>query len=134
MVDFLIQNWLLVAAAVVSGGLLLVPRLQGGAGGVAPAEAVRLMNREKAVLLDVREANEYAAAHIKGARHVPLASLEGSKALPSNKALPLVVVCARGVRASRAAGQLKKMGYENVQVLAGGMGAWQQADLPVQAA
>lgn len=132
--DFLIQNWLLVAAAVVSGSLLLLPRLQGGASGVAPAEAVRLMNREKAVVIDVREDGEFAQGHIKGARHVPLGNLDGHKGLPSNKTLPLVVVCARGARAGRAAVQLKKMGYDNVQVLAGGMGAWRQADLPVQAA
>lgn len=135
MLAFLTENWLLVAAALISGAMLAAPKLRGGVGGgISPAEAVRLINREKAVVIDVREADEYAKGHIKGARHVPLASLDGAKALPTNKALPLVVVCARGARAGRGAAQLRKMGYEQAQVLAGGMGAWQQADLPVQTA
>jgi rhodanese-related sulfurtransferase len=133
-VDFLIQNWVLVLAALVSGGLLLWPSLRGGAGGgsVSPNEAVRLMNHEKAVVIDVCEPAEFASGHVVGARSVPLASLAGAKALPSNKALPVIVVCASGVRASRAAGQLRQAGYERTVVLGGGMRAWREAGLPVE--
>ena len=95
MLEFLIQNWYLVLAAAVSGGLLLWPQLKGGGGGgssVNIAEAIRLINREKAVLIDVSEPAEFAAGHPGGARNVPLGQLEGSKDLPSNKALPLVLV------------------------------------------
>jgi len=135
-VNFLIENWLLIAAAVVSGGLLLWPTLSrgGSGGGVSASEAVRLMNREKAVVIDVCEPGEFAAGHVVGARSVPLATLEGSRELPTNKALPLIVVCASGMRAQRAAGTLRKLGYDNAQVLAGGMKAWREANLPVEAA
>ena len=132
MLKFLLENWYLVAAAIVSGGMLAWPVLRGGAGGgLAPAQAVHLINREKAVLIDVSEAEEYAAGHAVGARNIPLAQLEGHKSLPSNKALPIVLVCARGQRAARAAGTLRKLGYDKAQALAGGLAAWREAGLPV---
>ena len=103
------------AAALVSGGLLLWPTLVGNVGGakVSAADAVRLINREKAVLIDISEPAEYAAGHAVGARSVPLASLETSRDLPKNKSLPLVVVCPTGARAPRAVAVLKKLGFEN---------------------
>lgn len=132
---FLIDNWYLVLAALVSGGLLLRGALQGGgAGQVNTNEAVRLVNREKGLLIDVCEPAEYAAGHASGARSIPLGTLEASKDLPSNKTLPLVLVCQSGARASRAAGILRKAGHANVQVLAGGMKAWREANLPIEKA
>ena len=131
---FLLDNWYLVLAALVSGGLLLWPTIQRGGrgGGVSTAEAVQLINREKAVLIDVCEPAEYAAGHAAGARNVPLASLESSKDLPSNKSLPLLVMCASGARAGRAVGTLRKLGYQNARVLDGGLDAWRQANLPIE--
>ena len=67
-----------------------------------------------------------------GARNIPFGSLEGAKELPSNKALPLVVLCQSGARATRAAATLRKLGYENVKPLAGGMNAWREASLPIE--
>jgi len=134
VLEFLIKNWYLVLAAVTSGGLLLWPTIKGtrSAGSVGTAEAVRLMNREKAVLIDVSEPAEYATGHPGGARNVPLGQLEGSRHLPSNKALPLVLVCPTGARAGRAAALLRKAGYENAQALSGGLAAWRDANLPVE--
>ena len=63
---------------------------------------------------------------------MPLGQLDGAKALPGNKALPLIVVCPSGTRASRAAALLRKAGYENATVLAGGTSAWREANLPVE--
>jgi rhodanese-related sulfurtransferase len=134
-VKFIVDNWFLFLAALVSGGLLLWPMLNKGAGGsgkVSPAEAVRLINREKAVLIDVSEPAEYAAAHATGSRSVPLAQIDASTDLPKNKALPLVVVCPTGTRAARAVASLKKLGFENSRALAGGLGAWREANLPVE--
>jgi len=136
MLTFLLDNWLLIAAALISGGLLLWPLISRGsqAGSVSPAEAVRLMNREKGIVIDVNEAAEYAAGHVAGARSVPMSSLEGSKELPSNKKLPLIVVCASGSRAAKAAALLRnKLGYENAASLAGGLAAWREANLPIEA-
>jgi rhodanese-related sulfurtransferase len=131
-VKFIIDNWMLLLLAAASGGLLLFQALQKNAGGaVGTAEAVRLINREKGVLIDVCEPAEFAAGHAVGARNIPLGGLEGAKGLPSNKALPLVLLCASGARAGRAAGQLRKAGYENATVVSGGMKAWREAGLPV---
>ncbi len=132
--NFVLQNWYLFAMAIVSGGLLVWPMLSGVGGGdkVSATDAVRLINREKAVLIDVSEPAEYAAAHPVGARSVPLGSLEGSRDLPKNKSLPVVVVCPTGSRAPRAVAVLKKLGFENAQVLAGGLSAWRAANLPVE--
>jgi rhodanese-related sulfurtransferase len=135
-VDFLIENWPLILLALTSGGLLLWPQIGGGtgAGKVGAAEAVRLINREKAVLIDVGEPAEYAAGHPAGARNVPIGSLDGAKALPTNKALPIVVVCPSGARAGRAAALLRKQGYAKAVALAGGTNAWRDASLPVERA
>lgn len=129
--NFLLDNWIWILAALVSGGLLLVPMLQGG-GGISTQEAVQLMNREKGVVIDVCETGEFAAGHITGARNIPLGTLESAKELPSNKALPLVLVCASGARANRASSVLSKRGHERVHVLRGGMNAWREAGLPVE--
>ena len=103
----------------------------GAGAGITPQEAVMLINREKALVVDVCEAAEFAQGHINGARNIPLAQLAEGKGLPGKKQQAVVVVCASGARASRAAAQLKAQGYENVRVLGGGMNAWRTANLPV---
>ncbi len=131
---FFVDNWYLIVMALVSGGLLAWPRLRagGGAGAVSTAEAVQLINRERAVLIDVSEPAEYAAGHPGGAKSVPLGGLEASNDLPKNKTLPLVVVCPTGTRASKAVAVLHKLGYANSRALAGGLSAWREANLPVE--
>jgi rhodanese-related sulfurtransferase len=133
-VKFFLDNWYLIVMALVSGGLLAWPRIRAGgqAGAVSAAEAVQLINRERAVLIDVSEPAEYAAGHAGGSKNVPLAKLESGGDLPKNKALPLVVVCATGSRATRAVATLRKLGFENSRALAGGLKAWREANLPVE--
>ncbi len=132
--NFLIENWFLIVAALVSGGMLVWPLIVSGSQGAAltPAQAVQLINREKGVLIDVSEPEEFAKGHAVGARNIPFGQIEGHKQLPSNKSLPLVLVCPTGARAGRAAGMLRKLGYEKAQVLAGGLKAWRDASLPVE--
>jgi rhodanese-related sulfurtransferase len=135
-VNFLIDNWMLIAVALVSGGMLLWPVLQGATGGgVSAGEAVQLINREKAVVVDVCEPAEYEQGHIGGSRNVPLGQFE--QRLPEvvkNKALPVIIVCASGARAQRAASTAKRLGYDKAQALAGGLKAWRDANLPVEKA
>ena len=133
--NFIVDNWMLIVVALVSGGMLLWPMVRGGVGGsmsVGTAEAVRLINREKGVLIDVSEPAEYAAGHAIGSRSIPLGSLDGSKDLPSNKAVPVLLMCASGSRSVRAASQLRKAGYERALSVAGGLRAWREASLPVE--
>lgn len=133
--NFLLENWLLILIALSAATLLALPQLMGAAGGagLVPQAAVQLINREKAVVVDVCEPAEYAVGHVAGARNVPLGRLEQQLAATvKNKALPLVLVCQSGARSGRAVALAKKLGYENAQSLAGGLAAWRSAGLPVE--
>mgnify|MGYP003617198412 CR=1 FL=1 len=131
--DFLLANWMLILVALASGSMLLWPKLTGGGGGgLSPAAAVQLINRERAVVIDVCEPDEYAAGHVNGAKSIPLGELEAK--LPTtvkNKATPLVLVCASGMRSGRAVAIARKLGYEKAESLAGGLKSRRAADLPV---
>ena len=133
---FIIDNWMLISVALASGAMLLWPALQGAtAGGLSTANAVQLINRERAVVVDVSETEEFAQGHVGGAKNVPVGQLE--QRLPEvvkNKTLPLILVCPSGARANRALAVAKKLGYEKAQVLAGGLKAWKEANLPVEKA
>lgn len=134
--DFLTQNWMLILVALSSGVMLAMPALtRGGLGAAAltPSAAVQLINREKAVVVDVCEPAEYAAGHVAGAKSIPLSELEAK--LPGavkNKALPLILVCASGMRSGRAVAVAKKLGYDNAQSLGGGLKSWREANLPIE--
>ncbi len=132
---FVMDNIFLVAVAVVSGAMLVLPLLRRGAGGasVTTLEATQMINRQDALLLDVREQAEYAQAHILNARGLPLSQLEARIGdIEKFKDKPLIVYCATDNRSSSAAATLKKRGFSNVVILSGGFAAWQQAGLPVQ--
>ncbi len=134
-VSFIVENWILILVAFVSGALLVWPMVNKAAGGpaaVGTSEAVRLINREKGVLIDVGEPAEYAQGHATGARNVPFGELEGSKELPSNKTLPVILMCPSGARAGRAAALLRKAGYEKAVSVSGGSAAWREAQLPME--
>ena len=133
---FIIENWYLLVVALASGSMLLWPTLKSAGGGsLTPAGAVQLINREKAVVIDVCETEEFALGHVGGARNVPLNQLEERlPGLVKNKAVPVVLVCASGARSNRAVGIAKKLGYEKAQAMAGGMKAWREASLPVEKA
>jgi len=135
-VKFILDNWMLIAVALGSGGMLLWPTLgKGGPGALSADAAVLLMNREKAVVVDVCEPAEFAAGHVVGAKNIPLAQLEEKLASAvKNKATPLILVCQSGARSSRAVAVAKKLGFEKVQSLSGGIGAWRSANLPVEKA
>lgn len=130
--SYVTDNWYWIVTAAVSGGMLLWQQLRSGGAGLTPTEAVLLINREKATVIDVCEPEEFKAGHVSGAKNIPLSQLAEGKGLPSNKTTPLVVVCASGIRSQKAVSQLKALGYEKAQSLQGGMGAWRAANLPVQ--
>jgi rhodanese-related sulfurtransferase len=136
-VKFLIDNWMLISIALASGGMLVWPMVASGmnAGALSASGAVTLINREKAVVVDVSETEEFAAGHVGGAKNVPFSELEEKlPAAAKNKSLPLILVCATGARANRALAVAKKLGYEQAQVLGGGLKAWKEANLPVEKA
>jgi rhodanese-related sulfurtransferase len=135
-VKFIIDNWMLISIAIASGALLLWPVIQGAAAsGLTPERAVQLINREKAVVVDVCETAEFSAGHITSAKNIPLGELESKLAsVVKNKALPLILVCQSGARSGRAVAIAKKLGYEQAQSLGGGLNAWKTANLPLEKA
>jgi rhodanese-related sulfurtransferase len=133
LVDFVRNNLLLIVVAFVSGAMLLWPFVRRSTGGpwVNTAEATHLINREDALVVDVRDPGEYGAGHILGARNVPLSRL-GDGELTKKKERPVIVYCDGTDRSSKAIAALKKQGYTRAVNLSGGLKAWQQAGLPVE--
>jgi rhodanese-related sulfurtransferase len=134
-VEFVRNNLLLFAVAVVSGAMLLWPLVRRSTGGpwVNPTQATQLINREDALVIDVRDPAEFAAGHVLGAKNLPLSRLDSPGAdVAKRKERPVIVYCDGGERAAKAAAALRKQGFTRVANLSGGIGAWQQAGLPVE--
>lgn len=130
--SFIAENIVLIVIAFVSGGMLLWPAIQRRSGGPAldTLAATRLINDSHAVILDVRDAAEFASGHLPNARNIPLAELSNrSGELPSGK--PVLVCCATGNRSGSAATMLRKAGRDQIFNLAGGLQGWRQAGLPI---
>lgn len=132
--EFINQNILLISIAVISGlGLLWPMFARSGKNEVNPAEATLLINREDAHIVDVREADEFAAGHLPEARNIPLAKLaDRVNEIEKFKDKPLIVCCAAGMRSAKGCGELGKLGFSRVYSLAGGVDAWVGAGYPVK--
>jgi rhodanese-related sulfurtransferase len=133
-VEFVQKNIWLIIVALVSGGMLLWPlvaRFMSGAREIASAEAVHLMNRRDALMLDVRSAAEFASGRIPGSRHIPADELERRlKELEKYKSRPIIVN--GDSRAGSACATLRKHGFAEVFALRGGTAAWRQDNLPLE--
>jgi rhodanese-related sulfurtransferase len=130
-------NMVLFGTAVISGGMLVWPLFGRLAGGSAPQvgafEAVQLINRRDAIVIDVREKADFAAGHVPNSRHIPFAALAGRLGeLEKFKARPLIVNCGPGTAAAKACATLTQAGFKEVFALRGGMGGWTEASLPVE--
>jgi rhodanese-related sulfurtransferase len=134
--QFVINNWYLFLALAVILAMLIGPTLSQrryGIKSVNPAEAILLINRESAVVVDVCEPNEYSTGHIPSAVNTPLSGLDKHlKPLEKHKKKPVVVACRSGNRSLRGAVMLRKHGFEKVYNLAGGLVAWQRDNLPLE--
>lgn len=133
--EFLKNNVLLIGLALGSAIMLLLPLLKKGAGGVpnvTAEEAVTLINRSHALVLDVRDAAEFASGHIAAAKHIPLEVLaERLLELQKYKNKTILVNCQRGMRSAKACDILRKAEFSQVNNLQGGINAWLAAKLPV---
>lgn len=128
---FFIDNIGLIALALVSGGALLWPNLQRRGARVSQLQATQLINRSKAVLLDVRDAAAFGAGHLVDARNIPLKELPNRIGeLEKFKSRPVIVVCQSGTTANKAVTVLKNAGFTEAVALDGGIAAWQAQGLP----
>jgi rhodanese-related sulfurtransferase len=134
-VDFVRNNLLYFVTALVSGAMLLWPYVRRTTGGpwVTPAQATHLINREDAVVIDVRDTNEFANGHVLGAKNLPAARMEtAASEVVKKKDRPVIVYCDGTDRSGKALAALKKQGFTRVANLSGGLKAWQDAGLPVE--
>jgi rhodanese-related sulfurtransferase len=131
-VNFFTENIFLIVIAFVSGAMLLWPLVNRQLAGatLGTLQATRLINDSGAVVLDVRGSDEYASGHLPNSRNIPAGDLDKRAGeLPAGK--PVIVVCASGSRAARAAAALRKAGRDDVFCLDGGISGWQHAGLPI---
>lgn len=76
-------------------------------------------SEQRAILLDAREADEYAGGHIKGSKNLPLSQFAKAESMFTDKSLPIYVYCHSGGRSKRMAAGLVKLGYEKVVNIGG---------------
>lgn len=131
------MNMILFGAAAVTGGMLLWPLVDrlfaGSVPQVGPAEAVQLINRRDALVLDVRDKADFATGHVPNARNIPLAELDGRvREIEKLKSRPVIINCPSGARSAAVCGTLKKNGFGEVFVLRDGIRAWVEASLPLE--
>jgi len=133
LTEFVIHNWVLFLALVII--LFMLARTwitPGGIKNIGPMEAVSLSNHKNGVFIDVRTDDEYREGHILHSLHAPLGLLDSKlKEINKYQNRPLIVYCRSGSRSARAGGLLKKQGFAEVYNLAGGVMAWQNANLPL---
>ena len=135
LIEFLGRHPLLsLALAAITLALVAteIARLFRGYKTVQPAGLTALVNRDNALVVDLRPSADFEKGHIPGARNVQMSQFDPeNKQLAPAKSLPVVLVCKAGQTAGDAAKRLRKAGFEQVHILDGGIGAWQQADLPL---
>jgi len=135
LITFASHNTILVVAIVLVS-LMLIHSLVGeklrGYSSVSPTESTQMINHDDALILDVRESNEYSEGHIINSLHIPLSGLKNRmKDLDKHKTKKVIVACRSGHRSSQACATLKKEGFEKVFNLRGGVMAWESANLPL---
>jgi rhodanese-related sulfurtransferase len=133
LVEFTGNNLLLVTGLVAALATVMFYELRlraHGATHVTSADAVRLINKG-ALVIDVRKPEEFEKGHIVNARNVPLEEMQKGDAINKQKSKILLAVDADGSSAGRAAGQLRKAGYENAFSLKGGLAGWRADNLPL---
>ena len=134
--QFIVAQWQLVLIFVLSGGMLLWPLIQrriGGMTDVGTLQVTQLINKEKAIALDVREDKEFTAGKLPGALHIPLSQLKGRLGeLDKYKERPIITYCTRGQKSRTAGAILGRAGFTKLFNLAGGHKAWKDAGLPLE--
>lgn len=130
--EFISNHYILVSAFVFLLVAFVINEGKLGGAAITPTNLVNLVNREGAVLVDIRDTKEYSSGHIAGALSMPISSIDARIGeLESYKDKPVVLVCKMGQHASAVGRKLKALGFENVRRLSGGMAEWTASSLPM---
>ena len=129
--EFVSQQWILVAALSVVVFMLFFHESRKSGAGLSPQQAITMVNAQQGLFLDIRDAGDYKQGHIVDALHLPAAKLETRIGeLEKHKSKPRVLVCKMGQQASAAGKTLKANGFEHVYKMTGGMMEWSNLQLP----
>lgn len=131
ILEFVAQQWVLVAALLVSIGMLFFHEARKSGPSLTPQQAITMVNGEEGIFLDLRDGGDFKQGHIVEAVNIPAAKLSSRIAeLEKYKARPIVLVCKMGQQAGAAGKELKAAGYEKVYKMSGGMMEWGNLQLP----
>lgn len=130
---FIQDNIFFIIAAMMSGGMLLWPMLsRNAAKEIDFQKAIKLINYEDALILDVRDDNEYAEGHPPNSKNISVERIgERWHELEKFKDKPIVVIFRPGIRAGHAGAVLRKNGFSKVYSLSGGIDTWRRENLPM---
>ncbi len=135
LIEFIGNHWIMSSGLFIVAILLIQDLIESAFRKhktLSPTEAVALMNDDNTVVVDVREANEYAEGHIEGTRHIPVGKIEErAYELEAYKQSPVIVTCNSGTRSPQACKKLVSLGFSQVFEMKGGMMAWEDQKLPV---
>ncbi len=134
--QYLESNYIMVIVFIGSGLMLLWSYFGNKIQGikeVGTVDALQLINHKDAVVVDVREQDEYDGGHVLNAKLIPLGALKGRMdELEKYREHPILTICRSGQRSRIAAAQLKNKGFTQAYSLSGGVVAWQKAELPLE--
>jgi rhodanese-related sulfurtransferase len=132
LIEFAINHWELVLAFIAIAAFLLYDLTTVDKGSLEPLDAVKIINHQDALVIDVRPAMDFMRGHIIHAMNFPLNSLQKQlSALEKHKERPIIMNCDSGARSAQACNQLRQHGFTQVYNLRGGILAWENANLPI---
>jgi len=129
---FFYQNIIAFTLLILCLIALIIYEGKKGGTKVDPVEATRLINREGAVVVDLRPSEEFSTGHITGSINISAEKLEQQlNSMKHSKEAPLILVCKTGNNSKTVGGSLLRAGYSNVNLISGGMTTWQGSGLPL---
>lgn len=132
VIEFTLNHPMLVGSFVALLTAFIVLETRRGGKSVSPQQLTNLVNRENALVLDVREAKEFREGHITGSKNIPFAQLQNKLGeLEKHKDTPVILVCKMGQHAGAAGRILSTAGFKDVRRLSGGVSGWKADGLPL---
>jgi len=132
ILEFAANHWQLVGAFMGAVAALFVYETRKQGSTVSPQQMIRLVNQDKAVVVDVRDTKDYRGGHITGAKNIPYSDLKDRVAeLQKHKEKSIILVCGMGQYAGAAGKLLHQKGFKQVLRLSGGLNTWSAEGLPL---
>ena len=129
---FILEQWVLTAALFACIIMLIRNESQRSGPILSPQQAIKIVNREDGVFLDLRDSAEFKGGHVVGAINIPFTKLAGQLSqIEKYKDQPLVLVCKMGHQSAAGCKRLKSEGFQRVFKMTGGMFEWENLQLPI---